>query len=276
MSEIEGLDDFTQHLLSKGLIEGGIDFMDFVDEVLSDFMKPEPSNHVSLGDMHKEWWDKINSDYNFVGIICARGHLKTTFTLCYCAYMMHKYPNFRALYISATLDQAIDKMEQFEEICNRSWRLKGHIKGPEDFGSWMKSAKYFRNGSRVRAASVGKALEGPHVHLVIMDDVLEEFARNSDTKVIHYIKRVVMPIRLPEGKILLIGTQKRIGDATDWIRQSSDWAHVWHPAFKEDGTPRWPEYWTLGRLVGHLNQNIYLIPLILKHQLFLGELSDPV
>lgn len=248
MDKIEGLEQFTQEFLANGLSEINVEFLEFANDVLKDFMKQEPSKYVPLGKMHSEWWEKINSDYNYAGIICARGHLKTTFTLCYCAYMMHKHPNFRALYVSATLDQAIDKMEQFEELCRRSWRLNGHIKGKEDAGSWMKSAKYFRNGSRVRAASVSKSLEGPHVHLIILDDILEEFARNSDSKVIHYIKRVVMPMRLPEGKILLIGTQKRVGDATDWIRESSEWTHVWHPALLEDGLPRWPEYWTVDRL----------------------------
>ena len=58
-----------------------------------------------------------------------------------------------------------------------------------------------------------------------------------------------MPMRLPEGQILVIGTQKRVGDATDWIRNSPDWSHVWHPALKEDGKPRWPEYWSLDRLM---------------------------
>ena len=248
MSEIEGIGKFTQHLLSKGLLEQELEFIDFANDILLDFMKQEPSDYVALGEMHEEWWGRVDSDYNYVGIICARGHLKTTFTLAYCAYMMHKFPNFRALYVSATLDQAIDKMEQFEELCKRSWRLNSHIKGPEDGGSWRKGAKYFRNGSRIRAASIGKALEGPHVHLIIMDDILEEFARMPDSKIIHYIKRVVMPMRLPTGKILLIGTQKRIGDATDWIRQSSDWTHVWHPALLEDGKPRWPEYWDMDRL----------------------------
>jgi len=248
MADIEGMDKFTQHFLTKGLLEEDLDFIDFANDALGDFMRQEPSKFVSLGKVHNEWWDMVDSGDKYVGIICARGHLKTTFTLTYCAYMMHKFPNFRALYISATLDQAIDKMEQFEEMCRRSWRLNGHIKGPEDTGSWRKGAKYFRNGSRIRAASIAKALEGPHVHLIIMDDILEEFARTPDEKVIHYIKRVVMPMRLPDGQILVIGTQKRVGDATDWIRNSPDWSHVWHPALKEDGKPRWPEYWTMERL----------------------------
>ena len=248
MATTEGLEQFTQHLLSKGLLEEDLDFIDFADDVLKDFMRQEPSEYVPLGSMHTEWLETLQQNKNYVGIMCARGHLKTTFTLTYCAYMMHKHPNFRALYVSATLDQAIDKMEQFEELCRRSWRLSSFIKGKDDGGSWKKSEKHFANGSRVRAASTGKALEGPHVHLIILDDILEEFPRMSDNDIIHFIKRVVMPMRLPEGKIFLIGTQKRIGDATDWVRQSSDWAHVWHPALDDEGKPRWPEYWTMDRL----------------------------
>ena len=248
MAEIQGLEQFTQHLLAKGLVQEELEFMDFANAVLTDFMRMEPSEYVPLGDMHQSWYDTINSDKRYVGIMCARGHLKTTFTLTYCAYMMSKYPNYKALYVSATLDQAIDKLEQFEELCKRSWRLAPLIKGKEDSGSWKKSQKYFNNESRIRAASTSKSLEGPHVHLIILDDILEEFPRMSDDRIIHFIKRVVMPMRLPEGKILLIGTQKRIGDATDWVRQSPDWAHVWHPALNKEGKPRWPEYWTVDRL----------------------------
>ena len=248
MASIKGLEQFTQHLLAKGLVQEELEFMDFANAVLTDFMRLEPSEYVPLGDMHQNWYDTINSDKRYVGIMCARGHLKTTFTLTYCAYMMSKYPNYKALYVSATLDQAIDKLEQFEELCKRSWRLAPLIKGKEDSGSWKKSQKYFNNESRIRAASTSKSLEGPHVHLIILDDILEEFPRMSDDRIIHFIKRVVMPMRLPEGKILLIGTQKRIGDATDWVRQSPDWAHVWHPALNKEGKPRWPEYWTMKRL----------------------------
>ena len=114
MSEIEGLDKFTQHLLAKGLLEQDLEFIDFANDVLKDFMRQEPSDFVPLGEMHDKWFDTINTDKHYIGIMCARGHLKTTFTLTYCAYMMHKYPNYRALYVSATLDQAIDKLEQFE------------------------------------------------------------------------------------------------------------------------------------------------------------------
>jgi hypothetical protein len=221
---------------------------EFIDEVMSDYMEQEPGTYVPLGEMHQQWEENFQKG-EFASIICARGHLKTTWGLCVLAYMMHKQPNFRALYISATLEQAWDKLEQFEELCKRSWRLNTFLEKSDDRKVTIrKGAKRFNNGSRVAAASIGKALEGPHVHMIILDDVLQEFPNLTDEKVIHYVQRVVMPMRLPDSKMLLVGTQKRVGDITDWVSESSEWNVLRHPALLEDGTPRWPEYWNQERL----------------------------
>ena len=222
---------------------------EFINETLENYMEQEPGTFVPLGEMHSEWEKTFNKG-TLTAIICARGHLKTSWALSNLAYHMLTNQNFRALYISATLEQAWDKLEQFEELCRRSWRLQGMMKkkSSDEVGAWRKGAKYFNNGSRVHAASIGKALEGPHVHMIILDDVLQEFPSLSDENVIHYIKRVVMPMRLPDERILLVGTQKRINDATDWVTESPQWNVVRHPALLDDETPRWPEYWTLERL----------------------------
>ena len=221
---------------------------EFVDEVMSDYMELEPGDYVKLGEMHAEWEQNFGKG-DYTAIICARGHLKTTWSLCALAYFMHTQRNFRALYISATLEQAWDKLEQFEELCKRSWRLSNYLAKVEDKRVTIrKGAKYFNNGSRVHAASIGKALEGPHVHMIILDDVLQEFPNLTDDKVIHYVQRVVMPMRLPKSQMLLVGTQKRVGDITDWVSESSEWNVVRHPALLEDGSPRWPEYWDRERL----------------------------
>ena len=222
---------------------------EFINESLENYREQEPGTFVPLGEMHSEWEKTFNKGTH-TAIICARGHLKTSWALSNLAYHMLTNQNFRALYISATLEQAWDKLEQFEELCRRSWRLQGMMKkkSSDEVGAWRKGAKYFNNGSRVHAASIGKALEGPHVHMIILDDVLQEFPSLSDENVIHYIKRVVMPMRLPDERILLVGTQKRINDATDWVTESPQWNVVRHPALLDDETPRWPEYWTLERL----------------------------
>ena len=222
---------------------------EFINETLENYMEQEPGEFVPLGEMHSEWEKTFNKGTH-TAIICARGHLKTSWALSNLAYHMLTNQNFRALYISATLEQAWDKLEQFEELCRRSWRLRNMMKkkSSDEVGAWRKGAKYFNNGSRVHAASIGKALEGPHVHMIILDDVLQEFPSITDENVIHYIKRVVMPMRLPDERILLVGTQKRVNDATDWVTESPQWNVVRHPALLDDETPRWPEYWTLDRL----------------------------
>ena len=221
---------------------------EFINETMECFMDIEPGEYVKSGKMHEEWLD-IFSKSDHTAIICARGHLKTTFSLALLAYFMHRQHNFRALYISATLEQAWDKLEQFEEMCNRSWRLSSYLEKSDDIKvTTRKGAKYFNNGSRVHAASIGKSLEGPHVHFIILDDVLQEFPNLTDDKVIHYIRRVVMPMRLPDANILLVGTQKRVGDVTEWVCESKNWKSLRHPALLENGHPRWPEYWSKERL----------------------------
>ena len=45
MASIEGLEQFTQHLLAKGLVQEELEFMDFANAVLTDFMRMEPSEY---------------------------------------------------------------------------------------------------------------------------------------------------------------------------------------------------------------------------------------
>ena len=249
----KGIDDKLLNLAISGALDTlkstPLTLEAFIDDVLRHYMEQEPGDYVPLGQMHAEWAD-IFEGGTHTAIICARGHLKPSWGLSALAYQMAMQPNYRALYLSATLEQAWDKLEQFEEICRRSWRLNSFMKArsEDEKVTWRKGAKYFNNGSRVHGASIGKALEGPHVHMIILDDILQEFPNITDDKVIHYIKRVVMPMRLPNAKLLLVGTQKRVGDATDWVMQNKEWDTVRHPALLEDGTPRWPEYWDQARL----------------------------
>ena len=249
----KGIDDKLLNLAISGALNTlkstPLTLEDFIDDVLRHYMELEPGEYVPLGQMHAEWADAFGAGTH-TSIICARGHLKTSWGLSALAYQMAMQSNYRALYLSATLEQAWDKLEQFEEICRRSWRLNSFMKSQtdDDKVTWRKGAKYFNHGSRVHAASIGKALEGPHVHMIILDDILQEFPNMSDDKVIHYIKRVVMPMRLPKAKMLLVGTQKRVGDVTDWVMQNKEWESVRHPALLADGTPRWPEYWDQDRL----------------------------
>ena len=236
---------------SKHLNPGKLPFLEFAHEALMEYMLEEPDEFYPLADMHKTWYNSLKTKER-VAIICARGHLKTSFSLTYLLWQMSSNPNFRALYIGNTFSQVVDKLTQFEELCRRSWRIAPLIPSKENtlYNSvrWNLTQKEFSNGSRVRGAVIGGALEGPHVHLLILDDVLEEFPRLNDEKIINYLNRVVLPMRLPKSQIMLIGTQKRINDVTAYVKENPYWDCIWHPAITKKGKPRWPEYWTHERL----------------------------
>jgi|TARA_R100000995_G_C3475502_1_gene120707 hypothetical protein len=236
---------------AKHLNPGKIPFLEFANEAMMEYMSHEPDEFHPLADMHKNWHDTI-AENERVAIICARGHLKTSFSLTYLLWQMYSNPNFRALYIGNTFTQVVDKLTQFEELCRRSWRVAPLIPSKENVLQndvrWNMTQKGFANGSRVRGAVMAGAMEGPHVHLIILDDVLEEFPRIKDDKIINFMNRVVLPMRLPKARIMLIGTQKRPDDITAYVKENPYWNTIWHPALKDDGTPRWPEYWTIDRL----------------------------
>ena len=81
---------------------------EFINETLENYMEQEPGEFVPLGEMHSEWEKTFNKGTH-TAIICARGHLKTSWALSNLAYHMLTNKNFRALYISATLEQALVK-----------------------------------------------------------------------------------------------------------------------------------------------------------------------
>ena len=243
-TEIDDHLDFISQF-TKNLDVGKLDYLNFANEIMSDYMAEEPDTFFPLATMHKQWIKKL-SENERVAIICARGHLKTSFSLTYLMWNMLYNPNFRALYIGNTFSQVVDKLGQFEELALRSWRIAPQI--PKQSKRWNMNLKQFNNGSRVRGAVIGGALEGPHVHLIILDDILEEFPRLTDPKIINYLNRVVLPMRLPQAQMLLIGTQKRPEDVTAYVKNNPKWETIWHPALKKNGRPRWPQYWNLSRL----------------------------
>ena len=111
---------------AKHLNPGKIPFLEFANETMMEYMSHEPDEFYPLADMHKNWHDTI-AENERVAIICARGHLKTSFSLTYLLWQMYSNPNFRALYIGNTFTQVVDKLTQFEELCRRSWRVAPNL-----------------------------------------------------------------------------------------------------------------------------------------------------
>ncbi len=208
-------------------------------------MEFEPLDFVPLADMHWDW-AKTMTENDRVSIVAFRESMKTTMAMVKVAYLMMTTPNLRIMLGSSNMTKAIRRLQWFDEFVNRYPRLKSL----RDNHRWSSSQKFFTNGARISASAVGTAMEGERVHGVILDDILEEFPRFSDEKVIHWMTQVVVPFLLPKGWMWLLQTQKRVGDITDWVGKNPAWVNIRQPIVDDLGKPVWKEYWSEERIEG--------------------------
>ena len=241
---MEGLSTFNYHLLEE-LEDEVPKFEEFTNTSLKCFMEYEPLDFVPLADMHWDW-AKSMTDNDRVSIVAFRESMKTTMAMVKVAYLMMITPNLRIMLGSSNMTKAIRRLQWFDEYVNRYPRLRAM----RDNNKWSNSQKFFTNGSRISASAVGVAMEGERVHLVILDDILEEFPRFTDEKVIHWMTQVVVPFLLPKAKMWLLQTQKRLGDITDWVAENPAWTSIRQPIVDKEGKSVWEEYWDEKRIEG--------------------------
>ena len=226
-------------------------FMEFANVCSKFFMEDEPEQWYRFCDgnytqtaFHKEWLDLIVEN-DRIAIECAREHHKTSFILNYILYQMLHNENFSVIYLSATQGQAKSKLQELDDIYGRNnhW-----IDIEKDSNNWSKFHKQFENGANITGEGFGTALEGAHVQLIVMDDILQEEGTGgmSDKEIWNYYSKVVSPMVTEGGKIILIGTKKRRGDIFDKIDNNSRWAHERYPSTPEN--PIFPEKWPIDRL----------------------------
>lgn len=227
-------------------------FIEFANMCSKHFMEQEPEQWHRFCDgeytetnFHKEWLDLIlNNDK--IAIECAREHLKTSFVLNYILYRLFRHDNFSVIYFCAKHDQSKSKLEELEEIYNRN---KHWLDIEPSKERWSRNHKQFDNGSDIRSEGWGTAVEGAHVQLIIMDDILQEAGTGSmtDKEIWQFYARVVDPMVTESGKVILIGTKKRDGDIFDKVDKNPAWVHRKYPSTPDNVI--FPEKWPKDRLV---------------------------
>lgn len=225
-------------------------FIEFANLCSKMYMDTEPEQwyrfcdgNYTKTDFHKNWLELILKNEK-IAIECAREHHKTAFILLYILYNMWRRDNFSVIYFSATQGQAKSKVAEWQDIYERnSW-----LKLDKSDKNWSKFYKQFQNGSSILGEGFGTAVEGAHVQLIVMDDILQEEGTGgmSDEEVWNFYAKVVSPMVTESGKIILIGTKKRQGDIFDRVDRNSEWVHERYPDTPDDLI--FPEKWPKSRL----------------------------
>lgn len=223
-------------------------FLDFANITSKFFMEQEPEQwyrfcdgNYTKTDFHKQWMEYL-INYDKVAIECSREHHKTSFMLNWILFNMFRQENFSVIYFSATHGQAKNKLQELENL----WKRNDWLGMEPTSKQWSKMHKKFQNGSNIRGEGWGTAVEGAHVQLIIMDDILQERGAMTDSEVWDFYSRIVSPMVTENGQLILIGTKKRKGDIFDRVDRNPEWIHRKYPSTPEN--PIFPEKWPVDRL----------------------------
>lgn len=202
--------DLIRHRLRREPID--VAFIEFANIVTKKFMQKEPEQWYRFcdgdktqTDFHQQWVDMFVEN-DKMAIESAREHHKTSWVLCLILFLMWRNDNFSVIYFSATHGQAKSKLQELENLWarNNDWLDIG-----KSDNTWSKMHKEFDNGSNIKAEGWGTAVEGAHVQLIVMDDILQERGSMTDEEVWDFYAQVVSPMATESGKVILVGTKKR-------------------------------------------------------------------
>lgn len=236
--------DIIRHRLKSKPIDDV--FIDFANVCSKNFMEQEPERwhrfcdgDKTETDFHGQWVDMF-LDSDKIAIECAREHHKTSWVLNLILFLMWRNNNFSVIYFSATHSQSMSKLKEWEEIYQRN---KDWLKLERSENNWSKSYKEFQNGSSIKAEGWGTAVEGAHVQLIVMDDILQERGSMTDEEVWDFYAQIVSPMVTESGKIILVGTKKRKGDIFDKVETNPEWIHAKYPSTPDNliFPEKWPE-----------------------------------
>ena len=161
--------------------------------------------------------------------------------------------------------QVVTRLEK--NLGNIKTEIEENEKIREDFGElegsvWTNKRLEFTNGTCIQSKGSGASMRGTRFRqyrpdLIVIDDVLKDDAINSPTqrnKIHKWLKRVVFNL----GKSAFIIWVNTIFHNDDPISRLCrelengdlvNWIAVRLSCIKQDGTPLWPEYWSIEDLL---------------------------
>jgi len=230
------------------------DFLTFVKTVWPEFI---------AGRHHKIIADKLErvarGELKRLIINMAPRHTKSEFaSFLFPAWMMGQNPSMKIIQATHTTELAVNfgrktknliESDEFKEVFP-GVKLAADSKAS---GRWDTS-----NGGMYYAVGVGSNLAGRGGDLVIIDDPHSEQTAMSNTgfeDAWDWYTGGPRQRLQPGGSIVLVQTRWSEKDMTGQLLKAQaknpladQWEVVELPAIFEDGTPCWPEYWSLGDL----------------------------
>lgn len=225
---------------------------------LSGPAEPPYNGEFLIADHHEEW-SQLVSEHERLCILAPRDHGKSwVLDKAYPIWMAWRNPGKSGFIFSATQDQASRILGDIKEEIETNPRLADLL--PKKRGkNWNQHALQLANGHTIYARGFGTRVRGAHPVWIVCDDVLNDESAYSETtraKQIAYFKSAVSNMCVPGGQIVVIGTPFHSADLYGELKEMPAYFYKRYSAIKADGTPLWPERYSLARLLWKRDKEI--------------------
>ena len=196
-------------------------------------------------------------------LLWPRGHAKTECTtINYVSWLVGNHPNIHIDIVTKTASLAeeilltiMSRMESDEHYIEIFGELK-----PKDPKKWtnceiiVNRTENSKNPT-IKATGLRGPVTGTRSDLIICDDIIDEenvITRLQLERATTWFNKILYPTLQPWGGIIVIGTRWSYADIYNDLLNT--WPHDIKQATLKDGTPLWPENWTLEKLAERRNQ----------------------
>jgi len=186
----------------------------------------------SLKARHQDEWDNLIDKHKQLEIMSFRGGGKSVFfSKSYPLYFMLKNFNQSILLVTETDDLAKGYTSSIVEAMLKTPQLIRDFNTPALFDP-MKGRQGFtrheihlkravsRKEDTFKAVGLGKKVIGYHPDLIVLDDIIQEGkSQLKQSQIENWFDKIILPMRMPHTKILIIGTRKDPEDIYNYIMQ---------------------------------------------------------
>ncbi|GAB7010473.1 hypothetical protein [Halorubrum trueperi] len=225
----------------------GCPWIEFFEELTWGYMTREDRGWSEPGPHHEQWFDDFERGDDLIRL-AHRGSLKTTSTLAYTIACLEYKSGFHAAWIGNNETLAYEKAHsEFNKLVERNPWLTNLQE--ENRTTDQKGKKEFGHDSSLSVGWLFGGVEGVHVDLLNVDDVIKEKGDGDMQEIEDWLSSVIVPVQEHGGQTIVIGTRKTPTDIYSLLADREGFSFTEYPAvldewdaeFREDAPGRRPD-----------------------------------
>jgi len=209
---------------------------------------------LEFDDFHIECINKI-LEGNDILLELPRGHGKTTLNKAFIIWKLWREQKYRILIASSSLEQSAVIMEEIQDVIEETPELKSLVPKQKNDRTWNSKEIWLTNGNRFFRRPFTDSARGPHVNLLILDDILRT-EDITDEKMHEILHGIFFPMtETLKGQKVIVGTPMRIDDEFSRIKQDPYFTAIHKEGVITDSTGKWIEpLWKKNRTLQDLER----------------------